>query len=433
MVFSYHHPNIQNNCDSSFAIISQSLRHAAKLSLRSVIAFSLLAVAATGLYSRRSRRSLCCNVWVKLNRQRNTVFVFGKSFRTTTFCSLSFQMRQGSLRQRSASRQIVAQSITVRTQSQIMSRIVYSPKYNIGFYGLEKLHPFDSRKYGRAWKLLHERLGPRLREMHIRPRRQANWNELLRVHSGEYLLKLKKPSYVAKALELPPLQRLPGWMIDWHVLRPMRWATRGTIIAAEQALEHGLAINLSGGYHHASPKRGEGFSIYADVGVAVASMRASGLLNKDSRIICVDTDAHQGNGVCHTFMDDQQAFIFDIFNSQIYPTDPQARHRIDCEIPIDCSCTDHQYMHLLETRLPGFLDSVAKSEVGIAFYNAGTDVFAGDPLGHLNISAELILRRDLYVVSELRKREIPTVMVLSGGYTKESFRLVANSVTRLLE
>lgn len=315
-----------------------------------------------------------------------------------------------------------------------MARIIYSRNYNIGFYGFEKLHPFDSKKYGRAWKLMRSRLGKtRLSQLHIRPKRQANWDELLRVHSAEYLLKLKKPDYVAKALELPILAKLPGWAIDWHVLRPMRWATRGTIIAAEQAVKNGLAINLSGGYHHASPNRGEGFSIYADAGVATACLRNRETISEKARVIHIDTDAHQGNGVCRTFMDDRRAFIFDIFNSHIYPADPDARARIDCPVPIDDSTTDAAYMSELQNRLPGFLDSVTKSEVGIAFYNAGSDVFCGDPLGRLNISAKTILARDLFVVGELRKRGIATVMLLSGGYTKESYRLIADSVSELLK
>lgn len=32
--------------------------------------------------------------------------------------------------------------------------VVYSPSYNIGFMGLEKLHPFDSQKWGNVYKLL---------------------------------------------------------------------------------------------------------------------------------------------------------------------------------------------------------------------------------------------------------------------------------------
>ena len=33
--------------------------------------------------------------------------------------------------------------------------IVYSPEYNIRFLGLEKLHPFDSGKWGRTVKFLN--------------------------------------------------------------------------------------------------------------------------------------------------------------------------------------------------------------------------------------------------------------------------------------
>jgi histone deacetylase 11 len=315
-----------------------------------------------------------------------------------------------------------------------MPRVVYSRHYNIGFYGLERLHPFDSRKYGRAWKVLRRHFGPSLSQFHAQPTRPANREELLLVHTEGYLKQLRDAKYVAAALEVPPIRYLPGWAIDWHVLRPMRWATNGTIIAAQEALQHGLAVNLSGGYHHAKPDRGEGFSIYADAGIAVASLRKNKLIAESDRIVCIDTDAHQGNGVCHTFMQDNRVFIFDIFNCRIYPIfDVDARKRIDCEVPITSSCTDSEYMRELCNRLPGFLDSVSKSRIGLAVYNAGTDIFAGDPIGGLNISASTILARDLFVVSELRKRRIPTVMVLSGGYTKQSFQLVADSVIALIE
>ncbi|QDU91339.1 Acetoin utilization protein AcuC [Pirellulimonas nuda] len=315
-----------------------------------------------------------------------------------------------------------------------MTRIVYSRHYNIGFYGLERLHPFDSRKYGRAWRLLRRRFGPSLRGIHQRVDRPASREELLRVHTADYLDRLGDPKVVAAALEVPLLSRLPGWAIDRHVLRPMRWATRGTIVAAQQALEHGLAVNLSGGYHHAKPERGEGFCVYADVGAAVASVRADGLIADSDRIVCIDTDAHQGNGVCHTFMHDPRAFLFDLFNGQIYPLyDIGARKRVDCAVPITGAWSDAAYLDELYNRLPGFLDSVCRSPVGLAFYNAGTDVLAGDPLGGLAISAAAVRQRDLYVVSELRRRGLPTVMVLSGGYTRQSYRLVADSVIGIVD
>jgi histone deacetylase 11 len=313
-----------------------------------------------------------------------------------------------------------------------MPRIVYSRRYNIGFYGLERLHPFDSRKYGRAWRAIRSALGASAKKLLRSVDRPVSREELLLVHSPEYLDQLRDPAMVARVLELPVVSRLPGWLVDRHVLSPMRWATRGTILAAEAALQEGLVINLGGGFHHAKPGSGEGFCAYADAAIAIRSLRERKLLAETDRVIHIDTDAHQGNGVSHTFLGDNRVFLFDIFHGSIYPYgDVAAKGRIDCAIPVTSRCTESEYQGLLERHLPGFLDSVGRSKIGLAIYNAGTDVFAGDPLGRLNLSAAAILKRDLYVVGELRRRGLPTVMLLSGGYTRQSYRLVADSVVAL--
>lgn len=84
-------------------------------------------------------------------------------------------------------------------------------------------------------------------------------------------------------------------------------------------------------------------------------------------------------------------------------------------------------------RLPGFVDALHhEGQVALAIYNAGTDIVAGDPLGQLDVSPEGVLERDLFVVQTLRGRGIPTVMLLSGGYTRESYKLVARSVGELV-
>ncbi len=315
-----------------------------------------------------------------------------------------------------------------------MPALVYSRRYNIRFAGLERLHPFDSRKYGRAWRELRRRYGLRVRRFHVRPTRPASRDELLLVHTPRHLQRLRDPRYVARALEVAIVRRLPAFAIDWCVLRPMRWATRGTVMAAQEAVTRGLAINLSGGYHHAKPDQGEGFCSYADVGIAVASLRRDNRIGESERLVYIDTDAHQGNGVCHTLMNDNRVFILDIFNSQIYPQyDVEARQRIDCPIPLASGCTGAQYLGALRSCLPGFLDSVGNSPIALAVYNAGTDVFAGDPLGGLQLSAADILERELYVVGELRSRNIPTVMLPSGGYTRQSYQLIAATIIALIE
>ena len=42
--------------------------------------------------------------------------------------------------------------------------IIYSRNYDISFFGLERMHPFDSRKYGRAWRELSRTCGRELRQ-----------------------------------------------------------------------------------------------------------------------------------------------------------------------------------------------------------------------------------------------------------------------------
>ena len=348
-----------------------------------------------------------------------------------------------------------------------MPHVVYHRNYNIGFYGLERLHPFDSRKYGKAWKRLNRlyldiddvvdaaaEIGTepnwenfvsqapqsvwRSIRHHIfrhrpvpraRPKQPVSDADLQLVHSRDYLDSLRDPNVAAAAIEIPILRRAPCSLVDRHILRPMRWATQGTILAAELALKNGFTVNLGGGFHHAKPDAGEGFSVYSDIGIAVASLRERGLLGETDRIVYIDTDAHQGNGVCHVFRDDPSVFIFDIYNSMIYPSyDLAAKDRVDCAIPIDSGITNKEYHDAIVEMLPGFLDSVGKQDVALAIYNAGTDTIDGDPLGGLRISSSEIVPRDNYILSALQCRKIPTLMVPSGGYTRRSFELIAASV-----
>lgn len=312
--------------------------------------------------------------------------------------------------------------------------IVYSPRYDIHFFGLERLHPFDSCKYGRAWRELRRTAGPRLRTRSRLVDRPANEAELRLAHSAEHLAGLRSSQTLAKALELPFLRSAPAWLLRWRIVQPMLWAVRGTILAAEEALHHGWAANLSGGYHHAKPDRSEGFCLFSDIAVAVRALRSSGTLKPPGRVVYIDLDAHQGNGVCHQFLDDPEVFIFDMYNSWIYPNqDAPARGRIDCDVPLDYCCSGDVYLSLLRSKLPAFLDSVSRTQaISLAIYNAGTDVLSSDPLGGLDLSPADVLARDLFVTQQFRDRRIPVVLLPSGGYTRESFRLVAVTLENLL-
>ena len=53
---------------------------------------------------------------------------------------------------------------------------------------------------------------------------------------------------LARILEVPLLRLVPGWMTAWRVLRPMRWATAGTMLTCRLARERGLEKELQQGW-----------------------------------------------------------------------------------------------------------------------------------------------------------------------------------------
>lgn len=315
-----------------------------------------------------------------------------------------------------------------------MPAVVYDPRYNIGFWGSDRLHPFDTRKYGRAWQELQRQCGHELKRAHVKVNRAVTDDELLLVHSADYLASIRNSDKIAAAVEVPFLRKFPGWMLDRYLLQPMKWATRGTVLACEAAFSAGVAFNLGGGFHHAKHARGEGFCLFADIPFAVRQLRDNGALKPGQRIAYIDLDAHQGNGVCHQFAEDRDVFIYDQYNANIYPSyDRESRARIDCDVPLEFGCSGAEYLEELRGQLPGFLDSISRTQpIQLAIYNAGTDVLAGDPLGGLSLTAEDVLTRDLFTIDELRKRGIPVAMLTSGGYTAESYQLIAATVAGYL-
>ena len=302
-----------------------------------------------------------------------------------------------------------------------MVPLIYSPRYNITAFGLERWHPFDGLKFQRihAWLI---RQGLRQREDFIAPQ-PCLVRELSRVHSLDYLRSLTRRRELARIFELRPIAFLPAWLIDWRVLRPMRWATSGTLLACRLALERGLAINLGGGYHHASGSSGGGFCIYADVPLALA------LLHDEGRIrsaLVVDTDAHQGNGTADAIRSWPWAHLLDLFEEDIYP---HRKVQEEMPVPLPALTIGFTYLEILAEHLPKALESTRPD---LVVYNAGSDVLAADPLALLRLTPEELAERDLYVVTQVRECGIPLAMVLSGGYGPASWEAHARSIEGIL-
>lgn len=314
---------------------------------------------------------------------------------------------------------------TIAVPQAVNPWVVYSPGYDMHLFGLERLHPFDGRKFSRAWREARKVLGEVLQRRTTKPAREASLAELLTVHTQTYLARLKSPAYLAEVLELPLLRRLPAFVLERRLLEPMRLAAFGTIVAAQLALANGLAVNLGGGFHHASRDRGEGFCCYADINLAIAALRAGGDLKAgNDRVLIVDLDAHQGNGYERLAVGDSDIYIFDMYNRAIYPQDYVARKRIDYDVSLPTGTDETVYLQQLRKHLPQAIQAAKKPS--LAFYIAGTDIYERDQLGGLGVSAEGILARDRFVLTSLAAAGIPVTVLTGGGYSPDSYLQIAS-------
>lgn len=305
------------------------------------------------------------------------------------------------------------------------SNFFYTPEYDFSLFGIERLHPFDGKKYSKAWQLLTNDVGKELGDVWVNPEKPIDDDDLQIVHQQQYLSSLHSSKTIAQVLEIRAAKYLPNKLLQKRFINPARYAVTGTIQATKAAISsHCIGMNIGGGFHHAFPDHGEGFSFFADAALSINYCRAKNLFNNDDNIVMIDLDAHRGNGFEHIYANDASVHIFDMYNFQVYP----GLHSGDPDefpffIPLKAQSNTDRYLNILTNDLPSFLNNVKNPR--LAFYNAGTDILEHDTLGGLNVQYSGVIERDKFVLEELTKRDIPTVIMTSGGYSQQSFKLIA--------
>lgn len=183
---------------------------------------------------------------------------------------------------------------------------------------------------------------------------------------------------------------------------------QGTIDCALHALEHGIALNVAGGTHHAFADRGEGFCLLNDFAIA-----ANYLLQQQrvQQILIIDLDVHQGNGTAALFRDNPQVFTFSMHGAHNYPFHKEVS---DWDIPLQDGMDTLTYLQLLKDALPLL---IARVKPDFVFYLSGVDILETDKYGKLKVTLEGCRERDELVFRTLRRHRIPCAVAMGGGYS----------------
>ena len=289
-------------------------------------------------------------------------------------------------------------------------KIFSSPKYEVDLGD----HILPTGKF----RLIRERLielGIAKPEDFEEPR-PAQDEDILLVHTPAYVDKVRSGRLGAEELEvlgLPYSKELAeaAWI-----------GVEGTIRAARHALETKLGIHIGGGGHHAYPDHGAGYCLFNDCAIAIRKLKQEGRIVK---AMVVDCDVHQGDGTAFIFREDSTVFTCSIHQEDLYP---EVKQQSDLDIGLETGTGDDQY---LEEFSRHFLPALEVFRPQLLVYVAGTDPYHDDQEGGLALTFEGLERRDRIVFQEAKRRRVPVVVVLAGGYARKTADTVAIHVTTI--
>ncbi|GGG27432.1 histone deacetylase family protein [Hymenobacter glacieicola] len=228
--------------------------------------------------------------------------------------------------------------------------------------------------------------------------------DVLRVHTPEYYHRLQAGQLTRQE------ERATGF--PWSPALVARETTilSGTLECARRALQHGVALNIAGGTHHAFQDRGEGFCLLNDQAAAAAYLLAHPELGV-RRVLIVDLDVHQGNGTARIFQQEARVFTFSMHGARNYP---HRKEQSDLDLALPDGTDDAAYLGQLRATLPRLLD---QHQPDFVFYLSGVDVLATDKLGHLALTPDGCRHRDEYVLGLCHAHGLPVVVCMGGGYS----------------
>ena len=267
-------------------------------------------------------------------------------------------------------------------------------------------HKFPIKKFGELFKLLQSDRIVSEKNLHIPS--PASLEDLARVHTHEYIEKISNLTLSQEE------EKKLGFPMVPSVRQRSFVATGGTILAAQLALNEGLACNTAGGSHHAFANSGNGYCVFNDVAVAAKKLITEHYIKN---ILIFDLDVHQGDGTAKIFENDENVFTLSIHSKKNYPLNKQLSN---LDIELDEGIKDDEYLEIVFNAL----EEMNKKKFDYVFYVAGVDVHEDDRIGKFKISTEGIKKREELVIHNFYKKRVPLCGVLGGGYNKDFNQLV---------
>lgn len=194
---------------------------------------------------------------------------------------------------------------------------------------------------------------------------------------------------------------------DQEVIDSLYWTVGSFLSAARHALQHGMAVSPTSGFHHAGYGYSWGFCTVNGLLVTAQKVLAE---NHVKKVGILDFDYHRGDGsedIIERLGLSKQ--IVHITGNSTYSRN-----------------SSQQFFR----QLPKLLEMLEGCD--IILYQAGADQHIHDPLGGFLNNAELRLR-DRRVFQFAKEKDISLVWNLAGGYQEEILANGNRSIQKVLD
>lgn len=297
------------------------------------------------------------------------------------------------------------------------SRVCYFYDSELGSYYYGAGHPMKPHRLRMTHSLLLAY--GMYKKMEVYRPHPAQQQEMERFHSQDYVQFLKRVTpdsakdylHQLQKFNLGPYTDCPVFdgMFDFSAL------SCGGSIDGAMKLNHGLAdiaINWSGGLHHAKKAEASGFCYINDIVLGILE-----LLKYHARVLYIDIDIHHGDGVEEAFYTTDRVMTasFHKFGDFFPGTGDLKDDGVDkgkhysLNFPLNDGIDDKTYLSVFKPVIQKIMDVYRP---GAVVLQCGADSLTGDRLGCFNLT----VKGHGECVKFVKSFGLPTLVVGGGGY-----------------
>jgi acetoin utilization protein AcuC len=310
--------------------------------------------------------------------------------------------------------------------------LVWDPIFTT--YRFRADHPFNPLRLELATSLIESMGLVDAEGLRVVPPRPATDEELLRVHSREFVDAVRRLG--TAGADHSGAGRWGLGTEDNPIFPGMHEATAtvvgGTLVAAELVMsgEVDRAFAIAGGLHHAHRDRASGFCIYSDLAAAIAWIRES----YGCRVLYVDYDAHHGDGVQGIFYADPDVLTLSLHESgrYLFPGTGFVQelgegdgYGYSLNVPLEPGTEDGSWLGIYED-LIGEVADAFRPEVIVL--QSGCDAHVLDPLTHLRCTTRLY-EETVRITAEVAEAYCGGRLIATGGGGYAIWRVVPRAWT----